>query len=75
MAPPSSPISALSLRIFGGRGSSTAAHGTLDRFGIHCPAVRLQSLLDIKQALMAAKDVALADEGEHLPAQVHQPEG
>jgi hypothetical protein len=43
VAPPSSPISALSLRIFRGRGSSTATLGTHDRFRVH--RVRFQPRL------------------------------
>src|ERR1700680_3825875 len=75
MAPPSSPISALSLRIFRGRGSSTATLGTLDRFRVHRPIVCLQSLFDIKQALTAAKGVPLTNEGDHLSPHIHQLEG
>jgi hypothetical protein len=75
IAPPSSPISALSLRIFKGRGSSTATLGALDRFRVHRPVVRLQPFLDIEHALMPAERVPLADKGEHLSPHVHQPEG
>jgi hypothetical protein len=64
IAPPNSPISALSLRIFRGRGSSTAAQGALDRLRVQCPIVRLQPFLDVEHALVAAKGFPLANEGE-----------
>jgi hypothetical protein len=72
IAPPSSPISALSLSIFRGRSSSTATLGTLDRFWVHRPVVRLTPFLDIQHALMAVKGVPLANETDHLSPQIHQ---
>jgi hypothetical protein len=53
VAPPSSPISALSLRIFRGRGSSTATLGTHDRFRVH--RVRFQPRLCKKADIGVAK--------------------
>jgi hypothetical protein len=55
MVPPNSPISALSLRIFRGRVSSTATLGALDRLRVQGPIVRLQPFLDVEHALVAAK--------------------
>jgi hypothetical protein len=75
IAPPNSPISALSLRIFRGRGSSTATLGTLDRFRGRRPVVRLQPFLDIEHAFAAAKSVTLANEGDHPSPHIHQLEG
>jgi hypothetical protein len=66
IAPPNSPISALSLRIFRGRGSSTATLGALDRFRVQGPVVRLEPFLDVEHALSAAQGVSLANEGDHL---------
>jgi hypothetical protein len=71
IAPPSSPISALSLRIFRGRGSSTATLGTFDRLRGRRPIVRLQPLLDVEHALVTAKSVPLANEGDHLSPHIH----
>src|ERR1035441_7270320 len=52
MAPPSSPTSALSLRIFRGRGSSTATLGTVDGFRV---LVALFPVLSLQRALQRGR--------------------
>jgi hypothetical protein len=46
----------------------------LDRFRVQGPIVRLQPFLDVEHALVTAKGVPLANESDHLPPQIHQPE-